>query len=253
MAVVDVNAWVGSWPSQSINAGAAEVRGMLKSVGVERIFMAPLDAAWAQNPHLPNDLVYDAAQRWADVHPVPIIDPTIATWKGEVDRAQRHSGVRLVKWLPAYAGYELAAADECAQALVEADLSLIDQTRLEDPRGQHPLAQVPDDPAQEGSDLARRHPELTVVIGGAPWSVIASYADTCRELRNLYFDVSQADGMDSLSVFIHSGMGDHLLYGSHAPLFVPLAGIARIVADVDEVEAAAILGGHAEKLLGLHA
>ena len=45
MAVVDVNAWVGSWPSKSINAGAAEVRGMLKSVGVERIFMAPLDAA----------------------------------------------------------------------------------------------------------------------------------------------------------------------------------------------------------------
>ena len=59
--------------------------------------------------------------------------------------------------------------------------------------------------------------------------------------------------MDSLSVFIHSGMGDQLLYGSHAPLFVPLAGIARIVADVDEVEAAAILGGHAEKLLGLTA
>jgi predicted TIM-barrel fold metal-dependent hydrolase len=48
-------------------------------------------------------------------------------------------------------------------------------------------------------------------------------------------------------------MGDQLLYGSHAPLFVPLAGIARIVADVDEVEAAAILGGHAEKLLGLSA
>ena len=43
-----------------------------------------------------------------------------------------------------------------------------------------------------------------------------------------------------------------------AVLFVGLAmvifiGIARIVADVDEVEAAAILGGHAEKLLGLTA
>ena len=161
MAVVDVNAWVGSWPSQSINAGAAEVRGMLKSVGVERIFMAPLDAAWAQNPHLPNDLVYDAAQRWADVHPVPIIDPTIATWKGEVDRAQRHSGVRLVKWLPAYAGYELAAADECAQALVEADLSLMVQTRIEDPRSRlicRTSLAAPERPASTRSGPRRPRP-----------------------------------------------------------------------------------------------
>ena len=253
MAVVDVNAWVGSWSSQSVNAGAAAVRGMLKSAGVDRIFMAPLDAAWAQNPHLANDLAYDAAERWADVHPVPVIDPTVPTWKGEVDRAQRHAGVRLVKWLPAYAGYELEAADECAQALTEADLSLMVQTRIEDPRRQHPLAQVPDVPAPAVADLARRHPDLTVVIGGAPGSAIVDQSDSCRDIENLYFDVSQVDGMDSLMLLTNRGMRDRLLFGSHAPLFVPLAGIARVAVDLDDADAAAILGGNAEEILGLAA
>jgi predicted TIM-barrel fold metal-dependent hydrolase len=253
MAVVDVNAWAGSWASQSVNSGPAEVRGMLKSAGVERIFMSVLDAAWAQNPHQANELVYEAAQQWSDVHPVPIIDPTIATWAQEVSRAQRHAGVRLVKWLPAYGGYELGAADACAQALVETDLSLMIQTRIEDPRRQHPLAQVPDVPAREVADLAGRHPKLTVVIGGAAWSAIADLAGACEELGNLYFDVSQVDGMDSLTVLIKRGMRDRLLFGSHAPLFVPLAGIARIVADLEDADAAAILGGNAESLLGLTA
>lgn len=251
MAVVDVNAWVGSWSSQAVNAGAGEVRGMLKSAGVDRIFMAPLDGAWAQNPHLANDLAYDAAQRWSDVHPVPVIDPTVATWEGEVDRAHRHAGVRLVKWLPAYSGYELAAADECAQALIEADLSLMVQTRIEDPRRQHPLAQVPDVPAREVVDLARRHPELTVVIGGATSASILDQSGFLEKIKNLYFDVSQADGMDNLIVLINRGIRDRLLFGSHAPLFVPLAGIARIATDLDDADAAAILGGNAEDLLGL--
>jgi predicted TIM-barrel fold metal-dependent hydrolase len=253
MAVVDVNAWVGGWASQFTHAGAAEVRHMLRSAGVERIFMSPLDAAWSQNPHLANDLVYEASEQWADVHPVPVIDPTIATWEGEVNRAHRHAGVRLVKWLPAYTGYELAAADECAQALIEADLSLIVQTRIEDPRRQHSLAQVPDFPASDVVDLARRHPGLTVVIGGAPVSAIVDQSDSCKETQNLYFDVSQADGMDSLMLLVNRGMRDRLLFGSHAPLFVPLAGIARIAIDLDDGDAAAILGGNAEKILGLAA
>jgi predicted TIM-barrel fold metal-dependent hydrolase len=66
-------------------------------------------------------------------------------------------------------------------------------------------------------------------------------------LPNLYADVSQADGMDSLKVFVAEGLKHKLLFGSHAPLFIPASALARVVNDLSDEDAAAILVGNAER------
>ena len=48
---------------------------------------------------------------------------------------------------------------------------------------------------------------------------------------------------------IDAELGERLLFGTHTPLFTPLAGFARIVTDLSESDAAAILGGNAMRLL----
>ena len=248
MEIVDTCAWTGHWGSLRLPGSADQVVASLQAVGVGRVLLSPLDGAFAHNPHLANADVYEAAERSASVRPVPVLDPGLATWREELTRAVE-GGAPAVRWLPAYGGYGLKEGDECAAAVGEAGLVLFVQTRLEDPRRQHPRAVVPDIDPVEVVELARRHPRVPVVIGGATWKTILDLGPEILALERLYADVSQADGMDSLLRMVEAGLTPRLLFGTHAPFFVPLAGLARVVLDLEAPEAAAVLGGNARRLL----
>ena len=247
--IIDINAYAGHWPSHPVEGALDRVRASLTGYGVERICVSPLDAAWCRNPHRFNDSIYAASHATEDVYPVPVLDPTIATWRDELERAKEQPRVRLVKLLPAYSCFELAVAGDLFTALSDAGLGVIVQTRLEDPRRQHPLAQVPDVPAAEIADAAERYPDLPVIIGGPRTGEIRALGDRLPDLPNLYADVSQADGMDAVKVLVEDGLRDKLLFGSHAPLFIPYSALSRVVTDLSDDDAAAILGGNAERIV----
>ena len=247
--IIDINAWTGSWGTLPVVGQVEKVRESLKRIGVERICLSPLDGVWGHNPHLANQAVYQAARQWEDICPVPVLDPTIATWKEELEQARAQPRMRLVKLVPAYGPYELAAATALFEELARAGLAAIVQTRMEDPRRQHPLAQVPDLPPESVVEAAQRHPDLKLIIGGAPGAGIAAVSDALRDQPNLYAEVSQVDGMDRLKLSVEEGLGKKLLFGSHAPLFMPLAALARVVTDLGDEEAKDILAGNAQGIL----
>ena len=247
--IIDINAYTGHWPTHPVNGDMKDVRASLRKYGVDRICISPLDAAWCRNPHLYNAPLCEAARAYDDVWPVPVLDPTIATWPDELARSSATDRVRLVKLLPAYSQYELAEANDVLAAIGEAGLAVIVQTRLEDPRRQHPLGQVPDVPAKAIADAAERHPDLTVIIGGPRAGEIRSLKDQLLDLPNLYADVSQSDGLDALKTMVEQGLRDRLLFGSHAPLFIPHSAVSRVLADLSDEDAAAILGGNAERII----
>ena len=247
--IIDINAYTGHWPSHPVAGALDRVRASLTEYGVERICVSPLDAAWCRNPHRFNDDLYAASGATDDVFPVPVMDPTIATWRDELERAKAQPRVRLVKLLPAYSGYDMDFASDLFTSLAGAGLGVIVQTRLEDPRRQHPLAQVPDVPAAEIADAAERHPDLLVIIGGPRTGEIRALKDRLLDLPNLYADVSQSDGMDAVKVLVEDGLRDKLLFGTHAPLFIPYSAVSRVVTDLSDDDAAAILGGNAERIV----
>jgi predicted TIM-barrel fold metal-dependent hydrolase len=173
----------------------------------------------------------------------------VATWREELARAAAQPRVRLVRLLPTYSPYPLTQADVLLDALAKAGLAALVQTRLEDPRCQHPLAPVPDLPAAAVAEAAARHPELTVILGGARTSDIRALRERLRSIPRLYADVSQADGLDAVPLLVEEGLADKLLFGSHTPLFIPHAALARVVTDLSDDHAAAILGANAEQAL----
>jgi predicted TIM-barrel fold metal-dependent hydrolase len=248
--IIDLNAFTGTWLSHPVVGDLPNVRDSLRSYGVERIFVSPLEAAWCRNPHRFNQALYQAAAMFDDVWPMPVLDPTIATWRKELAVVVQQAKVRLVRLLPAYSPYRLSKAGALLEALVEVGLSVIVQTRLEDPRRQHPLAQVPDLPATAIAKAAARHPALTLIIGGPRLAEIRALKAHLLDLPNLYADVSQADGLDAVKVLVEDGLAEKLVFGSHAPLFIPYAALSRVLADVDDDTATKILGGNAERVLG---
>ena len=65
----------------------------------------------------------------------------------------------------------------------------------------------------------------------------------------MYADVSQADGTDVLKVLVDEGLGERLVFGSHAPLFNAHAAMLRVVTDLEDEEAERILSRNVETLL----
>ena len=250
--IIDVNTWTGPWPALvNVPYDVASVRSSLRAFGVERMFLAPLEAAWSANPHLCNPVVYEAADAYDDISPVPVIDPTLPTWPAALAKAAGHRAVRMIKLLPGYGGYGLDAADELFVEADGAGLAISVQIRIDDPRRHHPLAQVPDVPAIDVVEAAKRHLDLKLVMGGASAASMKDLAAPVRDLPGLYADTSQVDGVDSVKMLVDAGIGDKLLFGSHAPVFVPAAAVARVLVDLPDDVALGIMKDNVAGLLGV--
>jgi predicted TIM-barrel fold metal-dependent hydrolase len=247
--IIDLSAFTGTWPSRPLPGDLPAVRHSLRSCGVDRICVSPLGAAWGRNPHQFNGPLYQGSQSFDDVWPVPVLDPTVATWREELSRALRQPRVRLVRLLPNYSPYPLGEADALLHAFTEAGLAVIIQLRLEDMRCQHPLAQVADLSPVEVAGVAERHPKLTVIIGGARTAELTGLKDRLSAIPNIYADVSQADGLDTVRLLVEAGLTEKLLFGSHAPFFIPHAALGRVVTDLPDDAAEAILGGNALRVV----
>lgn len=246
--MIDACAWTGHWGTFAVPGSPTEVVDSVADVGAMKVLLSPLDGVWAHHAHPANQVVYLAAKVDKRVVPVPIVDPTVATWREELQRAV-DAQAPMVRWLPSYSGFELPTADGAAAEICAACCALWVQTRLEDSRRHHPRAIVADVAAGEVVDLARRHADMRIVLGGATWKNVLDLAPAILSVPGCYADVSQVDGMDSLLRLVDAGLGDRLLYGSHAPFFLPLAAVARIILDLDAEASSRILFDNANTLL----
>lgn len=248
--IVDVAAFTGAWPSHPVNGRLDDVVKSLQGLGVGRVFVSPLDAVWCRNPHLYNGSLYRACEGRTELVPVPIVDPSIRTWKEELREAVEED-VCALRLLPNYHGYRLRDLDLFWDEISNQGIVVIVQTRMEDPRRQHPRAVVEDVAVTEIAELAKRRRDVRFVIGGARAGELRGVGDDLQERPNLFADVSQADGMDAVKVLVEDGLDEKLLFGSHAPLFIPEAAVARVVMDLENGVAEAILGDNAKRLFNV--
>ena len=56
--------------------------------------------------------------------------------------------------------------------------------------------------------------------------------------------------MDGVKMLVDAGIGGKVLFGSHAPVFMPAAAIARVIIDLHEDTAVGIMEDNAAELLG---
>ena len=244
---IDINAWAGMWPGKpNIPSQIKPIQTLLSQYGIEYIFMASLDAPWSGSPHLSNSIIYETEQ-YDHISPVPVIDPTLPTWPIELDKA----GVKIIKLLPNYCCFKLKEADELFEEASLKGIIVMVQVRMEDPRRHHTLARVPDVPIKDIMDVAESYPKLKIILGGVNTPSCFNLIPQLRAKPDIYLDTSQLDGMDSIKMLVEKGLESQLLFGSHAPMFMPAAGIARVLNDLPDEIAMAIMRDNAAKLLNI--
>lgn len=252
---VDVNAWGGAWPFGSgERSSISEVIADLKRVGVREAWISPLDAVLAAHPAMANAaMIAEATDLPLDefvVRFAPIIDPMMADWKDQLNASREAAGDRLtaVRIVPTYHACTLdrPAVDDLAAALTDHGLPLIVQVRMLDERAHHPGMIVPPVPVAQVAALGRRHPDLRIIASGIFFSELGAIAET----PNVVVELSSIETGDTLPDVLRVLPPCRILLGTHAPLYVPDAAVAKLDGEgIESGTLAAIGTGNARSLL----
>jgi uncharacterized protein len=248
--IIDVFAHLGPFFHRPVGLEAQQLAALLAPFEVTRIFAGRLEALFFENPHDANRL---PGARMPTTEPsitfVPVLDPTVATWADELDRLARAGPLPMVRLYPGYGVYSLEEANGLLDALAKRKVIAQVVSQMEDPRRQHKKAQIANVPVAQVLEAASRHPGLQVLLCGAGTNELNGLGSKLPRAHNLWAETSNADGLGAIPKLLTSPWRDRLVFGSHAPLFVPYSALARVVVDLDDQEAQQVFETNALELL----
>jgi len=249
--MIDISCFYGAWPAYPVKGAIAEVAAELQSHGITDALISPLAAVWCRNQQAYNRELLETTRPYPGLHPVPVLDPTLPSWREEVENMRRDKRVRAFRVFLNYTRFDLARRDSLHDFLDcfnQSGLPLIFQRRMEDPRYNHHRAGVPDADVNHALNAAQGFPGVRLILGGVSAGVNAALV---LKHPGVYLDTSQMDGLSCIREKIGQGLLPRLLFGSHLPLFETYSAFGRVLHDVSDAEARQIFQMNAARLLGL--
>lgn len=263
----------GNWAMRPTPpADAASLEEALRAEGVTRACAYPLEAWFWPDPQEANELRLPELAASEFFVPSAVLNPTLPAWRKGYDLCRGRWEVPLVRIMPNYHAYELAAPelDALAGRAAEDGVALGVHLRAEDERMQNPIALVPGVPFADVVALAERHPRLSVVAfglsrlrelsGHVPDGLIGRLnapagPEPLAELPdNLWIDLSFLEYESSLTIALKLFRADRVLFGTHLPLFYPRSNVLKVENSEAPGDAkAAVTRNNARALLGVSA
>ncbi len=228
---IDVNAGYGHWPFYpTAPRSVADLESVLREAGVERACAYPLEAYLFPDPQDANERRLPELAASSFFLPSAVLNPTLPNVWHSLGICRQRWEVPLVRLLPSYHQYRVDApvVDTLARELDREQVVLAVHIRAQDERAHNPIAQVPPVSFAEVSSLAERHAKLRVIAVGAYAHEIAQTARRAPLPDNLYVELSFVESEDPLSDALRVCAPERLLFGTHAPLFYPLANVYKV-------------------------
>lgn len=231
---IDVSAWTGTWPFDvNGHVSLARLATRLEAAGIVEAFVSPLDAVLAPDPMPANRALLTAVEEAGDLpvwlRPAPVLNPLLATWFADLVGLVEGAHIPAVRLLPTWHGWEPGdpAATECLGLVASVDMMPIVQARMVDERGLPPGAgQATFEVAAMAAWLAQM-PDTPVVLAGLYRNELPAVAG----LDHVAVDLSFVESEDTLATVLELLPRRRVVLGTHAPLFEPRAGVAKLPND----------------------
>ncbi|MGD7706362.1 amidohydrolase family protein [Microlunatus sp. Y2014] len=221
--IIDVAAYVGTWPFRDLPGDPETVAAVLTAAGVTTAYASPVEAALHAAPHVANRRLADQLAGHDLLRFVPVVNPILPDGLAQVESWADAAAIRLH---PGPHGYELPAATEVVRRAGELSLPVLVHVRFWDQRMSHRNFVSPETGADPVVELAKACPQTSVIAVGARNPEIITLATAgCDNLRA---DVSMAESINVLRMLIEACGADRLMCGTQAPLLVPGALAAKL-------------------------
>ena len=245
--MIDINVSYGNWPFHQVGwKSLEELEHHLESCGIQQALVSHVGAVWDPDVEPYNETLIKDTTRLGRVTPIPIVNPA---WPAPYDWYKRVSQLVGVRIVPSFHGYRLddEVIDPLAHYLIEQELVLFIQMRMEDERMQHPLARVDGVPIEEVLSLHARFPALRMICLNAYLPEVRRVA---LHSRNIGFDTAFCEWHLTIECMLEVLPKEHIYLGTHTPFLYTEAGILKISGSrVEESIKEQLMYGNAARLL----
>jgi predicted TIM-barrel fold metal-dependent hydrolase len=180
--------------------------------------------------------------------PIGTVNPTVTTWRKDVDDAVEKQGVVGFRLYPSYQGYALDAPEVEALAahLARLKCPLFIALYVDEERLQHPAIRVPDVKVADVAALIARVPETTFVLNALKTTHAIELYKVGVDLKRVYMDVDAMDqDFEGLRRVVEQCGVEQLVYGSQMPFLYPEAAQMVVAcAGLSEGNVKAIMTGN---------
>jgi hypothetical protein len=233
MTRFDASAWAGIWPfTMHAPVSLADLVADLKAAGITGASISPLNAVLTPEPMTANVALLTEAAQFADesfnLRVAPILNPSLPGWERDLSMLldSHRAAIGAIKIVPSYHGYDVDGpnATALARAVSGAGLGLCVQIRMLDERAHHPLMKVPAVPIEGIARLAAALQTGRLLACGVFQSELAGIAGS----PNVSAELSSVESGDTLTNALAVMGADRVLLGTHAPIYYPAAGVAKV-------------------------
>lgn len=246
--MIDINTALGHWPFMRFpQTTPAKLSRHLKKEGITQALVASIDAIFYPDPDVYNRLLAASLKSFPELLPVFTVNPVLANWEKIVESSR----IKAVKIYPGYHNYSLLSDQVylLAGKLIENNMSLMVQIRVEDERSHHPLCQIPPVPVADIVRFAEKYPSLPVICL-CPY--FAELIPLTSGNENVYVDISFVETMNTVNRVLKDVPAGKILFGSHTPfLYTRAAAMKTEYAEIDRKTYKMITETNAKKVFKL--
>lgn len=224
--MIDVNVYLSRWPFRRLPCDdTPALAEKLKNAGVKHAWCGSFDALLHKdiagvNARLADDCKSHVGGEKPLLVPFGAVNPKLPDWKEDLRRCAEVHKMPGIRLHPNYHGYKLDDPDFAALIAAAAERKLIVQLaiRMEDPRTQHPLLQVPDVDAAPLEAVMKQHPNMRLVILNGLMPLRPDLVDKLAA-AGVSFDIATLEGIAGLTRLLQSVPLERILFGSYFPFF----------------------------------
>ncbi|HWA55780.1 MAG TPA: amidohydrolase family protein [Gemmatimonadales bacterium] len=253
--MIDVNVFVGSYPWRRVPGTSPEaVLAAMERVGVLEAWVTHLPSLFWKDPGEGNGWLYETAERFPPIRPVPVVHPGLPRWERDLGEAVER-GSPAIRCDPGFLGITPVGSDmlNLVARAGEAGMPVMAAVRLEDGRGRHPLDLAPELTPHTVRTWVRSSPTARLVITHADREFIEQvhFGATPEEAARIWWDISWVWGPpeEHLALLLATIGGSRFLFGSGQPLRLAETPLARLdLLDLSPEDRRAILTENAQSL-----
>lgn len=223
----DINTWFGNWPWQRFPIKTIkDLEEHLLAVDIRKAMVSHLGTVFYQDPDPYNRDLMKACRNSEVLTPVPVLNPHLNRWQ-DVFAHYVDEGVKTIRIIPTFHNYRLYTKPvfELIEALVERDMRLILQMRMEDERDRYFALNIYGPKVKQIVRLADRFPDFDLVCTNV---FLPEAKELGKLTKNVRVDVSFAEWLFTIEEMVDALGVDRIFFGSHTPLLYTLATAMKL-------------------------
>ncbi|MBX7120951.1 MAG: amidohydrolase [Opitutaceae bacterium] len=216
--IFDVNCYLGTWPFSLVpEMSADQLAKHLARAGVDAAAVSPLAAVFQPEPMPANRALFAALRGKRRFVPLPVVNPTLANWKEQLEECAAAPGVRAVRLYPNYHDYRLSRRTlrPFVDALARHRLQLVITARIEDERHRYFALRIKGVPVADLTAFLKANPRTVPLVTGLSVNEAIQLA---ADNENFLADISYQENVELAAMLRGKLSTSRLMFGSLTPL-----------------------------------